>query len=332
MSIPPSTTSRPTSRRRFVELGLGLGAFAGLSACAGVSGTPRSSRGATVADDLGRAFQAVGEQGAGLVLDAHSGEEIASLQSFTTLEHAAGRGRFHPASTVKPLLVHAAVERGVIEPSFRVVCEGRLVVDDTSLECFDAHGELDIESGLATSCNVFAYEIARRMGRDGVVSTFEAAGLAESGVLRKAVSPEDFAATATVATGHGPLRVTARELGLAYVRLLSAPPTPAKTAVMTGLRAAVERPIGSARAAGLQSLAVAAKTGTAEHIDDEGRPVADVYDAWLVAVAPAEAPEIVLVMQTIASSPAPGSAARVAGEFLRGWAQRRPRGVSEPRR
>jgi penicillin-binding protein 2 len=62
-------------------------------------------------------------------------------------------------------------------------------------------------------------------------------------------------------------------------------------AVARGLRRAVESPTGTARSVRLSTVPVAAKTGTAEY----GVKGSGLKYAWMMAIAPADAPQIVLV-------------------------------------
>ena len=86
--------------------------------------------------------------------------------------------------------------------------------------------------------------------------------------------------------------------------------------VREGLRAAVES--GTGRGANLEGVAVAGKTGTAEYpgppIDDEGHLPTH---AWFTAVAPAEEPEIALVVFVAGGGDGSATAVPIATDILR---------------
>jgi len=342
--------------RNVAPFGLGLVFSASLAACATApasastpSPTDTTARPVEADDDatadpsggpwheeISRAFERADEFGTAVVFDAHTGTLLSSVEYFGEVGHDARHQRaFAPASSVKPLLVMAALEAGVIDPDYETTCTGALEVDGQALTCYAEHGHLDITDGLATSCNAFAYDVARRLGPDRIEAAFSGYGFGSStGAFDdEAVGTilgdgDDLpsspgVAAALVGTGHGPLRVTAVQLGRAYLRLLSREDSPARRAVMSGLRAAVEAEGGTASAARLDDLVVGAKTGTADHVDAQGREAKGSYDTWLVAVAPLEDPEIVLVVHTLDTRVAPQSAAVVGGQILRDWQSRR---------
>lgn len=245
--------------------------------------------------------------GAAVILDARSGVVVA----VTGDQRAAA-----PGSSVKPLLVAEALRAGVIASDHRHTCTGGLEVAGTPLRCFGEHGTVDVARGLATSCNAFAFDVAEALGAEAVTDTFEQFGF-EVPARPGDMTPEVYAAT--VGTGHGGLMVTPRELGEAYrTSLLSDGETTnwsdeASKTVREGLIAAVNTPEGTANTCALDGTRVAAKTGTADH-DGDGR-----YDSWLVALAPADAPEIILVVHVADGGTAPEAAAPAAGEILRAW-------------
>lgn len=249
--------------------------------------------------------------GAAVILDARTGAVLAA----TGDERAAP-----PGSSVKPLLVASALRAGVIGEDHQHTCAGTYTVAGASLRCFAEHGPVDVAHGLATSCNAFAFDVAAALGADAVAESFEALGF---DVPDRARDEAPAVYAATVGTGHGGLTVTPRQLGAAYrTALLSADGASrwsdeASAAVRAGLVAAVELPGGTARSCAVDGLRVGAKTGTAGGDGDGG------HDSWLVAVAPTEAPEIILVVHVTDGGTAPEAAAPAAGEMLRAWHARR---------
>ncbi len=126
--------------------------------------------------------------GAIAVLDVNSGEilALASTPSFdpgifargiTTeewrilhddplhpLTNRATQGQYPPASTFKIISAAAALEEGVVTPDMRFYCPGRLRVAGHTFHCWRQHGSVDLRRALAVSCDVYFYQLGRRLG------------------------------------------------------------------------------------------------------------------------------------------------------------------------
>ncbi|MCI1796509.1 MAG: penicillin-binding protein 2, partial [Acetobacter lovaniensis] len=151
-----------------------------------------------------RVLNHIGDQTASaVVLDCHNGEVLAmvSTPSFdpslfdsgvshaqwiewtnnqhTPLINKAVAGVYPPGSTFKPAVAMAALESGLISPTDRVFCPGHLDVGGTRFHCWSrwGHGSVDLHLALKYSCDVYFYEIARRIGMDRIAETAHRMGL-----------------------------------------------------------------------------------------------------------------------------------------------------------
>lgn len=242
---------------------------------------------------LDAAFASFEGAGAVVLLDVDSGELLGARERpGPDLAHPLLQAH-SPASTVKPLLALAALDAEAIDADLRVPCTGPAKQGNG---CFHRHGELDLRGALATSCNHFAYVVGERLGAERVAGTYSSLGFGAATGLH----PDESAGTlpgadqlaaevAAASTGHGGLEATPLQLAQAY-RALARSGSPNRAAILDGMIAAVEDETGTASAARLPALRVAGKTGTATLAGD------DRYDGWFVALAPAEDPELVVVV------------------------------------
>ncbi|HEY0680780.1 MAG TPA: penicillin-binding protein 2 [Steroidobacter sp.] len=89
------------------------------------------------------------------------------------------RGVYPPGSTVKPILALAALEYGVVTPHDTRYCRGMWSAPGYGRARRDwkpqGHGTVDMRRALATSCDVYFFDVARLMGIDrmaGFLSQF----------------------------------------------------------------------------------------------------------------------------------------------------------------
>jgi penicillin-binding protein 2 len=89
------------------------------------------------------------------------------------------RGVYPPGSTVKPMFAIAALETGVVTPLETRFCRGTWFASGYGRVKRDwkpgGHGTVDMQRALATSCDIYFFDIARLMGIDrmaGVVGQF----------------------------------------------------------------------------------------------------------------------------------------------------------------
>ena len=84
------------------------------------------------------------------------------------LINKATSGVYPPGSTFKMAVAMAGLDNKVIGPGDRISCPGYIDVGDTRFHCWSkyGHGSLDVRGGIKNSCDVFFFELARRVGID----------------------------------------------------------------------------------------------------------------------------------------------------------------------
>jgi len=150
------------------------------------------------------AAQRLGEESAAaVVIDIHTGDVLvmASTPSFdpnafnrglapdewkdlitnprAPLTNKAIAGQYPPGSTFKLVTSLAALESGIITPDMRVLCPGQMSLGNITFHCWKkgGHGSMDMISGLKNSCDVYFYEIARRIGFERIAEMGRRFGL-----------------------------------------------------------------------------------------------------------------------------------------------------------
>jgi penicillin-binding protein 2 len=161
-----------------------------------------------------------GESGSVVVMDANTGAVYALVtapaynpNSFTDgipinlwrslnndplnpLINKAIAGEYAPGSTMKMLTALAALEHRVITPSDHIFCSGQYRLGNAAFHCWKkgGHGSVDLHRALVQSCDVYFYEVSRRMGIDRLASVASQFGLGQLTNIdlpgeRKAVMP-----------------------------------------------------------------------------------------------------------------------------------------------
>jgi len=88
-------------------------------------------------------------------------------------------GQFAPGSTFKLVTALAALESRDITPDMRVLCTGHMQLGSIKFHCWkkEGHGSQDLISGLKNSCDVYFYEVARRVGFEKIAEMARRFGL-----------------------------------------------------------------------------------------------------------------------------------------------------------
>ncbi|MBC8791148.1 MAG: penicillin-binding protein 2 [Tagaea sp. CACIAM 22H2] len=94
------------------------------------------------------------------------------------LTNKAISGQYAPGSTYKMIVALAAMESG-ISPDFRVSCPGHMELGDNKFHCWKrgGHGPLDMVEALSQSCDVYFYEMGRRLGPERMADMARRFGL-----------------------------------------------------------------------------------------------------------------------------------------------------------
>ncbi len=91
------------------------------------------------------------------------------------------RGTYPPGSTIKPLFALAALEYGVVTPEHTHYCVGRWSSPGYGRVRRDwkpqGHGNVDMRKAIATSCDVYFFDIARLLGIDRMATFVSQFGL-----------------------------------------------------------------------------------------------------------------------------------------------------------
>lgn len=286
--------------------------------------------------ELKRAVQAHRAQsGSMVILDVRSGEVLAMVNqpSFnpndrSQLEAARYRNRatndiFEPGSSIKPLVVAAALSSGRFKADSMVdTAPGWFTVGAKTIEDKSNLGRIDLSTLLVRSSNVGASKVALALDPDQLWTELRRFGLGEvsatgfpgesAGVL---MEPDLWRAIgqATLAYGYG-LSVTPLQLAHAYailgaggravpVSLLAVDQPPqarqvidadAATAVLKMMEP-VATARGTAPQAAVAGYRVAGKTGTARKFTTGGYH-ADRYLSVFAGVAPASDPRLAAVI------------------------------------
>jgi cell division protein FtsI (penicillin-binding protein 3) len=240
-----------------------------------------------------------------------------------------------PGSALKPFVVAAALETGTLDPAATFDCEqGKFRIPGKTIQDTKPHGVLDLGGILRVSSNVCTVKIAQALGRSAQYEMLRQFGFGTSteshfpdesnGVLRhwKGWTPVD---QATIAFGQG-ISVTAVQLAAATSaianggslvrprlvwgrRAARGPWQPTRPEVVRrvvsrdtserviGMLETVVGPEGTGSRAGLAGVRVAGKTGTAQKFDVEsGRYSQKRFRSWFVGMAPADGPQLVVVV------------------------------------
>lgn len=163
------------------------------------------------------------ESGAAVVLDIETGDILAFVSTpafdpndfvngisskdyavlrddveYSPLYHKAYDGTYPPGSTFKMVVAAAALEAGVIDPNERVYCPGHYRFGNNTWHCWKkrGHGSVNMHWALKGSCDVYFYEIARRMGIETLADMGRRFGFGQRWELglhggRSGVMPDD---------------------------------------------------------------------------------------------------------------------------------------------
>ncbi|WP_169569852.1 penicillin-binding protein 2 [Sneathiella limimaris] len=145
------------------------------------------------------------ESAAAVVMDVHTGDILSMVSvpsfdpnSFTTgisvrewrelqsnpkhpLSNKAVTGQYPPGSTFKMIVALAAVESGVITPEYTTFCGGHTMLGRHKFHCWKrgGHGKMNLREAIEQSCDVYFYDIARKVGIDRIAEVAERFGLGD---------------------------------------------------------------------------------------------------------------------------------------------------------
>jgi penicillin-binding protein 2 len=229
-------------------------------------------------------------QGAAVAIDVETGQVLASYRM-----DVAARRLAAPGSAIKPFTLMALLDAGIVKEETSLFCPRTVRIGTHILDCSHPRSpdSLDPVMALAYSCNHFFTATSERLPFDALPRAFSSVGLNSvtgkwqtelPGVVDQPHSKE---AMQLMSVGEEGIKVTPLALAEAY-RSIARPLRNPQTAprelrlVLKGLQAVVTT--GTGQAAASSNVHVAGKTGTfGGH-------------AWFAGFAPAESPEVVVVI------------------------------------
>ena len=92
------------------------------------------------------------------------------------------QGNYSPGSTIKPIVALSALENGIINTNFAVNCRGHkhpLELYGQTYHCWkkEGHGFMNLRNAMKQSCDIYFYEVARKLGVDKLSETAKKFGL-----------------------------------------------------------------------------------------------------------------------------------------------------------
>ena len=92
------------------------------------------------------------------------------------------QGTYSPGSTIKPIVALSALENGIINTNFTINCRGHkhpLELYGQTYHCWkkEGHGFMNLRNAMKQSCDIYFYEVARKLGVDKLSETAKKFGL-----------------------------------------------------------------------------------------------------------------------------------------------------------
>ncbi|MEN9873150.1 MAG: hypothetical protein RL186_47 [Pseudomonadota bacterium] len=146
------------------------------------------------------------QSGAAVVIDMQSGELLvmvsapaydpnkfvdgighADFQDYNNNErhplyHKAVRGTYPPGSTYKLVTTLAALEAGLITPEEGIFCRGAINIGGNLFHCSSrrGHGMVHLHDAVKSSCDIFYYELGRRLGGQRIADMARKLGIGQA--------------------------------------------------------------------------------------------------------------------------------------------------------
>jgi penicillin-binding protein 2 len=79
-------------------------------------------------------------------------------------------GLYPPGSTFKMLVILAALEEGLIDRHTQFFCNGAMEMGSHIFHCWHTHGQVDLVKAIASSCDIYIYQIALKLGADKIAA------------------------------------------------------------------------------------------------------------------------------------------------------------------
>lgn len=133
-----------------------------------------------------------------LFVDGISSRDYAALRDneFRPLSDKTVQGAYPPGSTIKMSMALAALGAKAVDPQETVTCNGFTEISGRKFHCWKkgGHGNVNLVGAMRESCDVFFYEMAQRIGIDGISGMNERLGLGQKvdlplSAITKGVNP-----------------------------------------------------------------------------------------------------------------------------------------------
>jgi len=246
------------------------------------------------------------------------------------------QSQYPPGSTFKIITAIAGLEEGVITPETKIECKGGISFGSWHFGCWrkEGHGVVSLHRALVESCDVYFYEVGKRLGIDRIYDYASSMGLGKKtgfklvdehkGIIPNTKWKEEkmkqkwyLGETFNTAIGQGYVAATPIQMavmisaivngGNLYKPTLMRGATPFISGkikarpetleiVKSALFGVVNEPGGTGWAAKSEVVTIGGKTGTAQVIAMRGNTQSEKFrdHAWFVAFAPVEKPELAL--------------------------------------
>ena len=104
------------------------------------------------------------------------------VSDLSPLTNRSIQGLYAPGSTFKMIVAIAALKYGIINTNSTHTCSGKIEFGDRLYHCWktNGHGKMDVVDAIKQSCDVFFYEISKRLGIDRIATVAKDFGLGQT--------------------------------------------------------------------------------------------------------------------------------------------------------
>jgi penicillin-binding protein 2 len=94
-------------------------------------------------------------------------------------------GMYPPGSTFKMMVALAALDAGLVSPDEKVFCNGALKLGNRRFHCWrrGGHGSVNLRQSLEQSCDLYYYEMSRRLGIERIAAMARRFGMGSEAAL-----------------------------------------------------------------------------------------------------------------------------------------------------
>jgi len=113
---------------------------------------------------------------------SHSNWRMLMDDAYVPLTNKVVAGVYPPGSTLKMLMALAGLETGVINPNSHFHCPGYMYVGNHKFHCYKKHGHgtMKVADAITQSCDVFFYELSKRIDVDDIHRIYTEFNLGET--------------------------------------------------------------------------------------------------------------------------------------------------------